>query len=100
MRFLVTGGAGFIGSHLTQLQQSLQNCSPQWSTHTRYAPAKAGDIQESKADISKARLYLGFEPQYSLRDGLISFCASLNNSLNEHLNEQLNSVGTGVRRSG
>jgi len=36
----------------------------------RYAPARAGDIQRSLADISKAREVLGYEPKVSLEGGL------------------------------
>jgi UDP-glucose 4-epimerase len=35
-----------------------------------YAEARAGDVRDSQADISKARRLLGFEPAVSLEDGL------------------------------
>lgn len=35
-----------------------------------FRPARAGDVRESMADISRARAILGFEPQVSLEDGL------------------------------
>ena len=35
-----------------------------------YQPAKSGDIEKSYADISKIRRILGFEPEFSLRNGL------------------------------
>ena len=35
---------------------------------------RIGDIAHNKADISKAREILGFEPQISLNDGLAEFC--------------------------
>ncbi|MEO7272355.1 MAG: SDR family oxidoreductase [Vicinamibacterales bacterium] len=35
-----------------------------------YAEARAGDVRDSQADISKARRLLGFEPTVSLEDGL------------------------------
>jgi UDP-N-acetylglucosamine 4-epimerase len=35
-----------------------------------YQPFRAGDIRHSLADISKARRLLGYEPQYTLRQGL------------------------------
>ena len=34
------------------------------------APKRAGDVRDSLADVSKARRELGFEPAYSLADGL------------------------------
>ncbi|MHB1537988.1 MAG: SDR family oxidoreductase [Solirubrobacteraceae bacterium] len=36
----------------------------------RYAPARAGDVKHSLADISAARADLGYEPEVLLRDGL------------------------------
>jgi UDP-N-acetylglucosamine 4-epimerase len=36
----------------------------------RHAPARAGDVKHSFADISRACRLLGYEPQWSLRDGL------------------------------
>jgi nucleoside-diphosphate-sugar epimerase len=35
-----------------------------------FAPARAGDIRHSKADIQKARKFLGFQPKIGLRKGL------------------------------
>ena len=34
-----------------------------------YKPGRAGDVRDSQADISKARLLLGYEPIVSLEDG-------------------------------
>jgi UDP-N-acetylglucosamine/UDP-N-acetylgalactosamine 4-epimerase len=36
----------------------------------KYGPERAGDVRHSLADISKAKSLLGYEPQYSVRDGL------------------------------
>jgi UDP-glucose 4-epimerase len=35
-----------------------------------YAPPRAGDVRHSRADISRARAELGFEPQISFQEGL------------------------------
>jgi nucleoside-diphosphate-sugar epimerase len=35
-----------------------------------YQPARAGDVRDSQADITKARELLGFEPRVGLEDGL------------------------------
>lgn len=35
-----------------------------------YEESKAGDIRDSLADISRARRVMGYEPKYSLEDGL------------------------------
>jgi nucleoside-diphosphate-sugar epimerase len=36
----------------------------------RHAPARAGDVRHSHADISAAREGLGYEPSVSLEEGL------------------------------
>jgi UDP-glucose 4-epimerase len=36
----------------------------------QYAPARAGDVRHSQADISAAVRYLGYEPQFSFEKGL------------------------------
>jgi len=36
----------------------------------RYEPARAGDVRDSLADLTRARDLLGFEPQVDLRSGL------------------------------
>ncbi len=35
-----------------------------------YGPTRAGDIPHSLASIAKAKQNLGYEPKYSLREGL------------------------------
>lgn len=35
-----------------------------------YQPERAGDVKHSQADISKARNRLGYEPQFTIQDGL------------------------------
>ena len=62
---------------LNQLKGSLAACFPEWGAKTTFAPPRLGDIQDSQADISKARQYLGFEPRYSTQEGLQALCQSL-----------------------
>ncbi|MCL6594761.1 MAG: SDR family oxidoreductase [Firmicutes bacterium] len=40
------------------------------SVSPAYLPPRAGDIQHSQADISRARQYLGYRPQVSFEEGL------------------------------
>jgi UDP-glucose 4-epimerase len=35
-----------------------------------YAPARPGDVRYSRADISRARSELGYDPKISFREGL------------------------------
>jgi nucleoside-diphosphate-sugar epimerase len=36
----------------------------------QYAAARAGDVRDSQADITKARELLGYEPRVSFEEGL------------------------------
>ena len=42
-----------------------------------YAPARAGDVRDSYADVTKARELLGYEPLVSLEDGIRSMAESV-----------------------
>lgn len=68
-----TGGA----ISLLELRNELQSCFLEWTAGTTFAEPRPGDIQDSQADITKAELYLGFKPQFSLRDGLQALKGSL-----------------------
>jgi nucleoside-diphosphate-sugar epimerase len=35
-----------------------------------YAPSRKGDIMHSHADISKANMLIGYDPQWSFKQGL------------------------------
>ena len=35
-----------------------------------YGPPRLGDVKDSLADISKAQTLLGYQPQYTVREGL------------------------------
>ena len=35
-----------------------------------HGPNRQGDVRDSLADISKAKKLLGYEPQYTVREGL------------------------------
>lgn len=59
------------------LKMALQDCFPHWTGKTRFALPREGDIQESQADIEKARRYLDFEPQFSVQAGLEALRESL-----------------------
>jgi UDP-N-acetylglucosamine 4-epimerase len=42
----------------------------QYEREPRYQAERAGDVKHSQADISKAYNYLGYEPQFRIRDGI------------------------------
>lgn len=62
---------------IAELKAALQDCFPHWQARTCFSLPREGDIQESQADIAKARRYLSFEPQFSVRAGLMALRESL-----------------------
>ncbi|OFY51450.1 MAG: Vi polysaccharide biosynthesis protein VipB/TviC [Bacteroidetes bacterium GWF2_41_31] len=57
------------------LQENLATLDPQIKElKTIHGPNRAGDIPHSLASIDKARRLLGYEPQFSVRDGLKEAC--------------------------
>ena len=59
----LVGASGEAGG-FAQATQSVAGVEP------HHTPPRAGDVRHSFADISKAKRVLGYEPQWSLRDGL------------------------------
>lgn len=62
---------------LMQLKETLQACFPEWQSTTTLATPRQGDIQDSQADITQAKVHLGFVPQFSLQEGLLALKQSL-----------------------
>jgi UDP-N-acetylglucosamine 4-epimerase len=54
----------FIKERVAALHVSAQNARPQ------YREFRAGDVRHSLADITRAKVNIGYEPQFSVRDGL------------------------------
>ena len=64
---------------------------------------RIGDIAHNKADISKARRVLGFEPKISLDEGLREFCTwvkgqAFDNSQYERSLSEMEQVGMFIRK--
>lgn len=74
------GGVFNIGTgrqtSLLDLLATLQSIAGR-SGAPEFAEARAGDIRDSVADISRAREVLGYEPRATLREGLAELWASL-----------------------
>jgi UDP-N-acetylglucosamine 4-epimerase len=54
---------------LNQLWKDLQDISNK-ELNANYGLARQGDVRDSLADISKGRKLLGYDPQFSVKDGL------------------------------
>jgi len=50
----------------------------------KYAPFRKGDILHSKADITKIKKALGFNPDYSIEEGLSEYINYLKKTIKEH----------------
>jgi nucleoside-diphosphate-sugar epimerase len=67
---LVTGGAGFIGSHIVDALWDMI-CSLSGSTlKPQYQPARSGDIYASVASIEYAKSLVNFEIDFPFEQGL------------------------------
>ncbi len=68
MKILVTGGAGFIGSHINDLAAMIGRLTGSRST-VSHAPERPGDVKHSLASIGKLRA-AGFVPGGNFNAGL------------------------------
>ena len=55
---------GFIQDELSEKVSNIENVKP------IYRDFRAGDVRHSQADISKAKVLLGYEPGYQIQEGL------------------------------
>ncbi|SRR5579883_735889 len=69
-KFEVCNIASGQATSLIQLIDHLQILFPQWNGKVIYKPLREGDIKNSQADISKAKMLLKFSPSTSLTMGL------------------------------
>jgi nucleoside-diphosphate-sugar epimerase len=60
------GGCTTVNSVLEELRTVMGT-----EVEPRYAPARAGEVRHSRADITRARTILGWTPRVDLRDGLL-----------------------------
>jgi len=60
---------------LLELLEALSALSGR-ALNPRFHPARAGDIRHSVAEIARARLELGYEPAYDIRQGLAELLAA------------------------
>jgi UDP-N-acetylglucosamine 4-epimerase len=52
------------------LQNSLQECGLVSELSPEYRPFRAGDVRHSQADITKAKKYLSYEPEFRIVQGI------------------------------
>lgn len=65
--FNIAGGRSIT---LLQLYENIRNILNTGTNSPEFAPARPGDILHSSADIAKARNLLGYDPRFSLEEGL------------------------------
>ena len=77
-RILVTGGAGFIGSHL-----SAEKVISYTNSRSKliFKPLPQDDPRQRQPDLSKAKALLNWEPKVALADGLKETIAYFRRSL-------------------
>ena len=63
------------GSSLLQILEDINQLNGT-DIAAEFAPARAGDIRHSRADISRARAVLGYEPAFNLAQGLAELIGS------------------------
>ncbi len=75
----ITGGEVYniATGHAVSLLELLQTVNPLNSADTKpiFDQARPGDIRHSRACISKAKCYLGYEPSFTLEEGLSDLLA-------------------------
>ena len=52
------------------LREALLEQGVDYQKAPSYQAERMGDMRHSQADISKAKTYLGYEPEYRIREGL------------------------------
>ena len=95
-------GSG-INTSVIKIAQILKNYYKSSSEIKVTGDFRIGDIAHNKADISKAREILGFEPKISLNDGLAEFCKwvvgqDTDNSKYEQSLTEMEQVGMFIRK--
>lgn len=72
--FNIASGESYSVNELAEIIKKLLNKD----INTHYEPERSGEVKFSQADISLAKNKLGFEPAYSLQDGIKDTLMSLN----------------------
>jgi UDP-N-acetylglucosamine 4-epimerase len=52
------------------IQEALKECDVIVTAQPNYRDFRAGDVRHSQADVSKARDYLGYSPEYRILEGI------------------------------
>lgn len=64
------GGRVFLNDLYDEIVSALEKRMPLKKTKPIYGPDRAGDIKHSNADISLAKQYLGYDPEFSFEKGI------------------------------
>jgi UDP-glucose 4-epimerase len=78
--FNVGTGSPVTIKELALIDSSI-SLGPELPVHLEYQPARVGEIQHSYANISLIRKAVGFEPQFSLKQGLEDYLKDLDTAV-------------------
>ncbi|MCM4333138.1 LPS biosynthesis protein WbpP, partial [Escherichia coli] len=65
----------------TVLKNALNENGVSYNKEPEYKDFRAGDVRHSQADITKAKTRLGYEPQFSISEGILKAMPWYVNSL-------------------
>ena len=67
---IAVGGRTTLNQLFSYIRDSLGNNGVAYSKDAIYRDFRAGDVRHSQADISKAQTLLGYDPQYTIEQGI------------------------------
>lgn len=72
----------------TVLKNALNENGVSYNKEPEYKDFRAGDVRHSQADITKAKTRLGYEPQFSISEGILKAMPWYVNSLGNKNNHE------------
>lgn len=67
---VAVGDRTTLNNLFSALKRALQDCGIDIDTIPQYTDFRAADIRHSQADIEKAKLFLGYEPEFRIYEGI------------------------------
>jgi len=67
---VAVGDRTTLNNLFNALKRALENCGIEIHTLPKYTDFRAADVRHSQADIEKAKLLLGYEPEFRIDEGV------------------------------